>query len=62
MILAIVTFNIMHPGGVLVGPESELPGLRESLGWERGWKRGTEEGEGGVELVGKYAVLSFDRD
>jgi hypothetical protein len=27
MLLALLCFNIKHPGSVLVGPESELPGF-----------------------------------
>ena len=31
MVLAILSFNIVHPGSVLLGPESELPGFLPSL-------------------------------
>ena len=27
MVLAVLSFNIVHPGSFLVGPDSELPGL-----------------------------------
>jgi hypothetical protein len=27
MVLAIVSFNIVHPGAVLVGPDAAMPGL-----------------------------------
>lgn len=27
MLLAIFAFNVVHPGSVLVGPESEMPGF-----------------------------------
>ena len=58
MVLAILVWNITHPGTILVGPESELPGLKETLLrlW-RGRKVVTEDGE---ELVSKYAMLKED--
>ncbi|KAK6369813.1 uncharacterized protein PV06_01842 [Exophiala oligosperma] len=31
MVLALLCFNIKHPGSVLVGPESELPGLMATV-------------------------------
>lgn len=31
MLFAILAFNIIHPGSILVGPESEMPGLRTTL-------------------------------
>jgi RTA1 like protein len=31
MLLAILAFNIIHPSSVLVGPDSEVPGLRTTI-------------------------------
>ena len=55
MFFAISVFNITHPGSTLIGPESELPSLKETL-WRRrrGRKVVREDGE---ELVGKYIPL-----
>ncbi|CZR56476.1 related to RTA1-involved in 7-aminocholesterol resistance [Phialocephala subalpina] len=60
MFFAIMCFNVNHPGRVLVGPESELPGLRETF-WKKG--RGGRRGKKGVSdesgegLVGKYEMI-----
>jgi hypothetical protein len=55
MLFAIFVFNITHPGLTLVGPQSELPSLKETF-WKKrkGKKVVSEDGE---ELVSKYAVL-----
>jgi hypothetical protein len=55
MFLAIFVFNITHPGLILVGRESELPSLKETL-WKKRWgkKLVSEDGE---ELVSKYTPL-----
>ena len=55
MFFAIFVFNITHPGSILIGRESELPSLKETL-WKkrRGKKLVSEDGE---ELVSKYARL-----
>ncbi|KAE8447874.1 hypothetical protein EG329_010103 [Mollisiaceae sp. DMI_Dod_QoI] len=58
MIFAILCFNVNHPGRILVGPRSELPGLRETFWKGRGRKgRKMTVGEDGEELVGKYEML-----
>ena len=55
MFLAIFVFNITHPGSILIGRESELPSLRETLwGKRKGKKLLSENGE---ELVGNYEPL-----
>ena len=55
MVFAIFVFNSTHPGSTLVGPQSELPGLKETL-----WRKRREKqvvSEYGEELVGKYAAI-----
>lgn len=60
MFFAILCFNVNHPGRVLVGPESELPGLKETF-WKngRGGRRGKkgDVNEDREELVGKYEMI-----
>jgi hypothetical protein len=64
MFLAIFVFNVVHPGTVLVGKGSELPGVwRTIFGWkgrrgkERIAGRDHDEDGDGQELVGRYEVL-----
>lgn len=40
MLLAILSFNIVHPGSVLVGSESEMPSLRNTIKNMRQNKKG----------------------
>lgn len=54
MVFAILVFNVTHPGSILVGPDCELPGLKETLWRMRGKKVVTEDGQ---ELVSKDAML-----
>ena len=54
MFLAIFVFNITHPGSILIGRESELPSLKETLRKRRGKTLVSEDGE---ELVSKYVPL-----
>lgn len=55
MIFAIFVFNVTHPGSILLGPDSELPSLKETL-WRR--KRGKKIlSEDGEELISKYSML-----
>jgi hypothetical protein len=60
MISAILVFNITHPGSILIGPESELPSLKETL-WRRKRARKVVS-EDGEELVSKYAVIEGKGD
>ncbi|KAF8851215.1 RTA1 domain-containing protein, partial [Acephala macrosclerotiorum] len=46
MLFAILCFNVNHPGRVLIGPESELPGLRETF-----WKKGSRGRRGKKGIV-----------
>lgn len=54
MVFAILVWNNTHPGSILIGPESELPGLKETFLRRRARKVMSEDGE---ELVSKYAML-----
>lgn len=56
MFLAILCFNVTHPGRVLTGAGSELPGLRETF-WPKRMNRAMAKGEDGLELKGKYVVV-----
>ena len=65
MFCAILVFNLSHPGRILVGPEAELPSLKETiLGRWRKSNRGRRMlvAEDGQELVSKYAMLGDGRD
>jgi hypothetical protein len=57
MLLAILVFNITHPGSLLVGYQSEMPGLRETF-WAKTGNRAAMKGDDGLELKGKYASLT----
>jgi len=37
MLLAVLSFNIIHPGSFLVGPDSELPGIMTiiRIAWQK---------------------------
>lgn len=51
MFLAILCFNVTHPGCDLTGVGSELPGLRETF-WRKRMNRAIIEDEDGLEMKG----------
>ena len=54
MFLALAVMNIIHPGTILVGPDSKLPGLKATYRILRSRKRGlVERQEDGIHLIGK---------
>ncbi|KUJ17587.1 uncharacterized protein LY89DRAFT_584821 [Mollisia scopiformis] len=55
MVFAILCFNVMHPGKVLVGPESELPGVIAMLKPKRAGRK--EAGKGYSSLEDGNEVL-----
>lgn len=42
MFLAVLAFNVIHPGSFLVGPESELPGVVMTIRAVWGRRKGKE--------------------
>jgi hypothetical protein len=59
MCLAILCYNITHPGTILQGPEAQLPTIR-SLVFKKRRARKAQVGlsvEDGEELAGKYVEL-----
>jgi hypothetical protein len=65
MFLAILCYNVTHPGSILVGPEAALPGLwgmvkeRMCCGMRRRNGKMVVDDDG-HELISKYAVLGDD--
>jgi len=58
MCLAILCYNITHPGTILQGPEAQLPAIRSLIFKKRRAKAKVAMGnEDGEELVGNYVVL-----
>ncbi|KAH8591527.1 RTA1 domain-containing protein [Bisporella sp. PMI_857] len=55
MFMAIMAFNIIHPGNVLRGPDAKLPGLWAMV--RRKGKKGGAKGDDGEKLVPKYTSL-----
>jgi hypothetical protein len=63
MCLAILCYNITHPGTVLRGPEAALPTIR-SLVFKKRRARKSKSGsgvEGGVEMGNKYVELGEEQ-
>jgi len=64
MFLAILVFNVNHPGKILVGPGAELPGLWKMVKrlFRKGRGNKTVVDDDGEELISEYAKLGKGRD
>ena len=62
MCFAILCYNITHPGTILQGPEAQLPTIRSLMFKKRGARKAQIQrgGDGGEEMVSKYAELSVE--